>query len=123
MDGASAGIATFVELRQRIDRELETGWSLFVAECNDEMVGMLAIKMEVAILDQIFVRTDAQRRGIGKSLLDVAMSEMPEGFELRMSSENRRAERFYDRAGLRLVREGVHPTSGLAVKYFRWDGR
>ena len=123
MDGTPTVMPTIQELRERIDLELSSGWTLFVAECKDQMVGMLAIKIQEAILDQIFVLPDSQRRGIGKTLLDMAMSEMLEGFELRMSSENRRAERFYGQAGLRFVREAAHPISGLAVRYFKWDGR
>ena len=122
MDGAPAEMATIQGLRERIDLELESGWSLFVAERNDQMVGMLAIKPHEATLDQIFVLTDEQHRGIGKILLDVSKGEMPHGFELRMAAENRRAERFYLGAGLRLVREGTHPGNDAPVKYFRWDG-
>ena len=109
------------ELRARIDAELLSGWNLYLAERGGQLAGMLAIKPTEAILDQIFVLPDAQAKGVGTALLDVAKQAMPEGFTLRMAPANWRAQRFYLLSGLKLLRKGTHPISGMPVSYFAWS--
>lgn len=122
MDAAASPMPSVAELRARIDAELASGWELYVAERQTQLVGMLALRPAESILDQIFVLPAAQRGGIGGALLGTAKRRLPTGFTLRMAAANRRAERFYERAGLGLRNTGAHPVSGLPVKYFSWNG-
>lgn len=122
MDAASPSMPTSDDLRERIERELAAGWQLYVAVCDGSIIAMLAIKPSEAILDQIFVLTEAQGRGVGLKLFEFAKSLMPDGFSLRMAAENRKAARFYESGGLSVIGEGKHPVSRLPVKYFAWDG-
>lgn len=123
MAGIVSPIPSIAELRDRINVELRDGWKLFVAEVGDAVVGILAIKPADAILDQIFVHPDEQGRGVGSILLIRAKQEMPNGFRLRMASDNSRAALFYESSGLKRVGNGVHPRSGKPVRFYRWNGR
>lgn len=123
MDAAASPMPSWAELRDRIDRELASGWELFVAERDYGIVGMLALKPREAVLDQIFVLPTDQASGVGTALLNVAKQRMTNGFRLRMASANRRAGHFYQRSGLSLAGKGLHPISGHSVSFYRWDGR
>jgi len=121
MDGAASPMPSREELRERIDRELALGWELFLAEDEDRVVGMLALKPAEATLDQIFVLPEAQAYGVGTQLLDMAKQRLPHGFRLRMASANQREARFYERSGLDFAGRGTHPVSGGPVCYC-WKG-
>ena len=122
MDAATPNMPTISELRERFECELAAGWQLYVAVCDRSIIGMLAIKPSEAILDQIFVLTEARGRGIGSTLLKTAKSLMPNGFSLGMAAKNRKAVRFYESAGLSVIVEGKHTVSGLRVQYHGWNG-
>jgi len=122
MDAAASPMPSLADLRARIDAELLNRWQLYVALDETGVVGMLAISRGEAVLDQIFVRPDLQRTGIGTALIEFAKRLMPAGFTLRMASKNERADRFYMKAGLTASAHGAHPQSGRPVRYYRWDG-
>lgn len=119
-EGAAPQIPTLEELRSRIDRELAAGWKLSVCVAGDEIIGMLALQPDIAVLDQLFILPRHQARGVGLAGLQEAMKAMPQGFSLRTASGNYRARRFYERAGMSLLEEGTHPTAGYAVCYYGW---
>src|SRR5262245_17062367 len=76
-----AGSTTVGELRERIERELRSKWSMFVTFSSD-LVGFLALKEDDRCLDQPFVAPAHQGRGIGQSLLAFAKGRMPTGIWL-----------------------------------------
>jgi ribosomal protein S18 acetylase RimI-like enzyme len=76
---------------------------VWVAEQDGRIVGFAALSEEV--LEHIYVHPDLQGRGIGSALLDVAKERRPGGFGLWVFQQNTGARRFYERHGLRLVRE------------------
>ncbi|MDQ1715380.1 MAG: hypothetical protein QOC60_1325 [Frankiaceae bacterium] len=55
-------------------------------------------------LEHLYVDPSAQGRGFGGALLQRVMDERPDGFTLWTFQDNTGARRFYERAGLRLVR-------------------
>lgn len=121
MDGAEPHVPSSAELRARIETELGEGWSLFVAVDQSEVVGMLALKLAEGVLDQLFVRPEGQRKGVGRRLLSEAKRQMPAGFILRMATANARAGRFYRANGLSLLRSDVHPRTSRPVQFYRWN--
>lgn len=135
-DGAPRHMPSLLELRARIDTELASGWSLWVAERIAErigervaeglgedpgIVGMLALRTSEADLDQLFVLPAAQRRGVGTCLIERARQEMPAGFTLRTAAANRGARAFYEKSGLRLLSTGQHPRHAYAVCCYGWQ--
>ena len=51
-------------MRERIEREIACGWSLYLAENEaGELLGFLALKPESKCLDQIFVAPARSGRG------------------------------------------------------------
>ena len=120
MDGASGPMASRDELRQRIDEELASGWDLHLAVCGGRIVAMLALKPHDAILDQIFVLPAEQGRGVGRLLLNLAKARMSDGFRLRTPASNKRAHRFYEKEGLNLISQGIHPRWGTPVRTYGW---
>lgn len=108
-------------MRHRVGKELQDGWQLHVAVRAGRIVGMLALKPSDALLDQIFVVPSERRRGVGRALLQVAKRTMPTGFRLRMATANESARRFYEAHGLKLLDEGLHPTTGVPVQFYGWN--
>jgi putative acetyltransferase len=121
MDGAPANIPSEKQLRDRIDAELASGWDLYVALKAERIVGMLALQPRDSILDQIFVAPREQGAGVGKALLALAKQEMPSRFTLRMTAANQTARSFYERQGLKPLRKGTHPRTGVPVVFFTWS--
>jgi GNAT superfamily N-acetyltransferase len=109
-DGGTAPPGLYDELRARIPREIATGgWSVFAAELDGRVVGLLAVHPGDGVLTELFVAADQRSRGIGKALLDHAKGLMPEGFWLRTHARNVRAHKFYEREGLAHVHTEPHP--------------
>jgi chorismate mutase len=74
----------------------------WVAERDGEVVGYLVLDPEW--LDSLYVRPDLTGRGIGSVLLDLVKSLRPDGFGLWVFETNVRAQEFYRRHGLIVVR-------------------
>jgi ribosomal protein S18 acetylase RimI-like enzyme len=120
-DLAVAQLASETAMRERIDRELASGWSLYLAENEaGELLGFLALKTQTKCLDQIFVAPRAQRQGVGQALLDFSKQLMPAGFWLRTAVDNIGACRFYERHGFKLSETATHPTLGHRTVIYSW---
>lgn len=108
-------------IRARVDRDLAAGWVLSVAQSGDRLVGMLALRPDQNVLDQIFVAPDWLGRGVGRLLINVAKAAMPAGFVLHTGIGNLRAQRFYAAAGLSLLGDRPDPRTGEAVRFYAWQ--
>ena len=115
-----ARLATEAANYERIGRELAAGWEVHLAWDGDRLVGFLALKLETGRLDQLFIAPEAQGTGIGRLLLDLAKTRLPNGLWLRTSADNHRARRFYERNGLRASETQPHPTLGHQTVIYRW---
>jgi GNAT superfamily N-acetyltransferase len=73
-----------------------------VVDAPDGLVGVAAVRP--GWLDQLYVRTSDQGRGVGRQLLRWAQATSPEGLQLWAFARNAPARRFYERAGFVLVR-------------------
>ena len=111
------------ELRRRLDVEFAAGWSVTVAICKSEIIGFVASRLKEAVLAELFVRPGSIGSGVGRALLAEAMKAMPGGFTLYTRSANPTARRFYGKAGLTAVRNGVHPRTGDPITYYGWNQR
>jgi GNAT superfamily N-acetyltransferase len=110
-------------LRARIPREIETGWSLFVADDGGQLAAMLALHLPNIYLDQLFVAPEYQGHSLGRRLLAFTRQHLPDEISLRCVRENEKAWRWYEREGFVFEREAVEPMTGFVMKYYRWKKR
>jgi ribosomal protein S18 acetylase RimI-like enzyme len=118
---AEASNFLLANLRARIEREIENGWNLFVADDNGTLAAMLALHPPMAHLDQLFVAPDHQSRGLGRQLLAFTRQHLPDEIFLRCVRENEKAWRWYEREGFVFEQEKVEPMTGFVMKYYRWN--
>jgi ribosomal protein S18 acetylase RimI-like enzyme len=107
-------------LRARVPREIENGWSLYVADDNGRIAAMLALHLPHRYLDQLFVASQYQGKGLGRQLLAFTRAHLPDEIWLRCVRENDSAWRWYEREGFVFEREEVEARTGLTMKYYRW---
>jgi ribosomal protein S18 acetylase RimI-like enzyme len=115
-----ASNSLLAKLRARISREIEKGWSLFVADDGGAVAAMLALHLPNRYLDQLFVAPEYQGQRLGKRLLDFTRQHLPDEIELRCVRENDKAWRWYEREGFVFEKEAVEPMTGFVMKYYRW---
>ena len=108
------------KLRARVPREIEKGWSLFVADDDGAIAAMLALHLPETYLDQLFVAPEYQGRSIGRQLLGFTRQLLPDEIRLRCVRENEKAWRWYEREGFVFEKELVDPMTGRTMKYYRW---
>lgn len=118
LDTASGEL--LAKLRERISREIEQGWSLFVAEEDGRLAAMLAIHLPKKNLDQIFVAPEFQGRSLGRQLLAFTRTHLPDEIWLRCALKNEKAWRWYEREGFVFERDDISPETGLTMKCYRW---
>jgi GNAT superfamily N-acetyltransferase len=107
-------------LRARVSREIENGWSLYVADDDGRIAAMLALHLSDRYLDQLFVAPDYQGNGLGRQLLGFTREHMPDEISLRCVRENDKAWRWYEREGFVFEKQAVEPMTGFTMKYYRW---
>jgi GNAT superfamily N-acetyltransferase len=117
---AEANDGLLADLRARIRREIEGGWSLFVADDRGALAAMLALHVPQNYLDQLFVAPGAQGHGLGRKLLAFTRAQLPDEIQLRCVRENEKAWRWYEREGFAFEKEEVSPVTGFMMKCYRW---
>jgi len=108
-------------LRARVPREMEKGWTLYVGDDDGRIAAMLALHLPDRHLDQLFVAPDYQGKGLGRLLLGFTRKHLPDEIRLRCVRENDKAWRWYEREGFVLEKEAVEPMTGFTMKYYRWE--
>src|SRR6266404_9177835 len=108
------------QLRARIPREVEKGWSLFVADDGGVLAAMLALHLPNMYLDQLFVAPEHQGQNLGRRLLAFTRQRLPDEIFLRCVRENEKAWRWYEHEGFAFEQEQVEPMTGFVMKHYRW---
>lgn len=98
--GLETPAVTRADLAARIPEDLARRWTVTLAEVDGRLAGFLALCLAEQRLDQLFVAPEAQGRGVGSALFDVAVARMPGGFWLSAHPRNHRARAFYERRGM-----------------------
>jgi ribosomal protein S18 acetylase RimI-like enzyme len=107
-------------LRSRVPREIDNGWSLYVADDGGRLAAMLALHLPKRYLDQLFVAPQYQGDGLGRRLLAFTRQQLPDEIELRCVRENEKAWRWYEREGFVFEKEALEQAMGRMMKYYRW---
>ena len=115
-----ASDALLAKLQARVRREIDNGWSLYVADDDGRIAAMLALHLSERYLDQLFVAPDYQGQGLGRLLLGFTRKHLPDEIWLRCVRENEKAWRWYEREGFVFEKEQVEPTTGFVMKYYWW---
>ena len=71
---------------------------------GDEVVGFVSV--DDGRLEQLYLRPDRRRQGLGTLLFRRAQQAEPAGFTLAVFTRNAPARAFYERLGCRVVAEG-----------------
>jgi GNAT superfamily N-acetyltransferase len=108
-------------LRTRVRRDIDGGWSLYVADDGGRLAAMLALHVPKRNLDQIFVAPEYQGRSLGRQLLAFTRTQLPEEIWLRCVRQNEKAWRWYEREGFVYEKEEFEPVTGFMMKYYRWN--
>ena len=117
---AEASNFLLANLRARVRREIEDGWSLYVMEDGRTLAAMLALHLPKLELDQLFVAPDHQGRSLGRKLLAFTRTQLPDEIQLRCAEGNVKAWRWYEREGFLFEKQEISPMTGLMMKYYRW---
>lgn len=91
---------------------------LAVDQATNQVVGMLAV--EGTELNQLYVHSDHQGRGIGTQLLNLAKVLSPGKLCLYTFEVNQKAQRFYEKHGFIIIGRGVESESGMADIRYQW---
>ena len=118
---AEASDFLLANLRARVRREIEDGWSLFVADDRGMLAAMLALHLPKLYLDQLFVAPAYQGKSLGRQLLAFTRTQLPDEIYLRCVRENEKAWRWYEREGFVFEREELNPLTGFMMKCYRWS--
>src|SRR5215813_9651616 len=94
---AEASNFLLANLRARVRKEIEDGWSLYVAEDGGNLAAMLALHLPDKYLDQLFVAPAYQGKSVGRLLLAFTRQQLPDEIWLRCVRENEKAWRWYER--------------------------
>ena len=111
------------DLRARVPREIENGWTLFVADDRGTIAGMLALNLPISHLDQLMVMPAYQGQSLGRQLLTFTRQLLPDEIRLRCVRENEKAWRWYEREGFVFEKEELNPLTGFMMKSYRWTKR
>jgi ribosomal protein S18 acetylase RimI-like enzyme len=107
-------------LKERLPREVASGWSLYVADADGELAALLAVHIPKLYLDQLMIAPAHQGRSLGRRMLAFTRELLPDEIWLRCAQGNEKAWRWYEREGFVLEKEQVDPTHGRMMKYYRW---
>jgi len=93
----------------------------WLAYDGDDAVGLLILEGDQ--LNWLFIRPEAQGRGIGTALIELAKRERPRGLALWVFEMNVPAQRFYERHGFVAVRrtDGDNEEGAPDIRYVWGD--
>src|SRR6185312_12536756 len=126
-EAALGAIPASVHSDEEIMRWVQTGLiphcDVWIAESEDNRTLALLV-LDEDWIDQLYVRPDAAGLGIGSRLIAVAKELRPDGLQLRTSTTNPGAQRFYERHGFVLVERYTEDSTEVKQADLRyvWTG-
>jgi len=97
----------FFEDRDYFQKQIIKNNQIWVVVSQNYPVGFMAMNND--FVDQLYIDPDHQRRGIGRSLLDLARERSPEHVWLYTLQVNASARAFYEKNGFVAEKFGISP--------------
>jgi putative acetyltransferase len=97
----------FFEDRDYFQKQIVRNNQIWVVESRSYPVGFMAMNKD--FVDQLYIDPEHQRRGIGKSLLNLARELSPEHVWLYTLQVNAGAREFYEKNGFVAEKFGISP--------------
>ena len=97
-------VHTPAETRWWVEHVVLTQLRTWVAVEGDDVLGFVSV--DDARLEQLYLRPERRRQGIGTLLFHRARVAEPAGFTFAVFARNAPARAFYERLGCRVVAEG-----------------
>ena len=97
----------FFEDRDYFQKQVVKNIQIWVVESQNYPVGFMAMNND--FVDQLYIDPDHQRRGIGRSLLNLARQLSPEHVWLYTLQVNTSAREFYEKNGFVAEKFGISP--------------
>jgi ribosomal protein S18 acetylase RimI-like enzyme len=94
-------VHTPAETRSWVEHVVLTQFRTWVAVEGDDVLGFVSVGD--GRLEQLYLRPDRRRQGLGTLLFRQAQQELPGGFTLAVFARNAPARAFYERLGCRVV--------------------
>jgi ribosomal protein S18 acetylase RimI-like enzyme len=96
---------------------------VWVAESEGQVTGYAAL--HEGWLEHLYIAPQHQGRGVGRALLDLAMSRNPGGLQLYAFQRNDRARQFYEARGFvaEWFGDGSENEEGEPDVRYRWAGK
>ncbi|MDP4087990.1 MAG: GNAT family N-acetyltransferase [Bacillota bacterium] len=91
---------------------------IYIAVANDKVVGIIAFNESE--INQLYIHNDYQGRGLGKKLLDMAKANSKGRLTLYTFEVNRKAQRFYERNGFKIIGRGHENEENLDDIKYEW---
>lgn len=109
----------FEDWKFRFQRDYAKQARVWVAAISGQIIGFLVVSgSEIA---QIFVDIDAQRNGVGTSLLNQAKQVSSSGLRLTTLQQNVQACQFYEKHGFVARATGMNPINGQPNIEYHWS--
>jgi len=97
----------FFEDRDYFQKQIVKNNQIWVVESQNYPVGFMAMNND--FVDQLYIDPDHQRRGIGRSLLNLARERSPDHVWLYTLQVNASAREFYEKNGFVAEKFGISP--------------
>ena len=109
---------SFEEQKYFLNEILAKNNEVHIALLNDKVAGMIAFN-ETEV-NQLYIHNDHQNRGIGKTLLDIAKEKSKGTLTLYTFEINKKAQRFYERNGFRIIGRNYENEENLDDIKYEW---
>ncbi|MDF5719629.1 MAG: GNAT family N-acetyltransferase [Rhizonema sp. PD37] len=106
--------------KARFHNDLARRGEVWLAELENQIVGLVLVIQETQELNQLFVDHVYQNRGIGSDLLNKAKEICPQRLTLQTLQQNTKACKFYEKHGFKASKLATNEINGQPNIEYYW---